>query len=336
MIKPSEITPRFSGCWRELIGRRFSADECAVVTGDADTGRDFVRLPFNHLFFTGSTAVGRKVALAAAANLTPVTLELGGKSPVIVDASCDLRTARARSRPASCSMPARPASRRTTSWCPTRGSRRSRRLTRRPSARCTRRWSDNPDYTSIVNDRHYARLQALVAGSAAGRRAGADDQSWRGRKTPARRASCGRRCCSMSSGDMRGDAGGDLRPAAAGDAATGTLDEAIAFVNASPRPLALYWFGRATAHREQVLRETRLGRRHGQRRAAAHRAGEPALRRCRRQRHAAPTTANTGSACSPMRSPFRAIEAGRHLAVAPALRQARSIGGAPISTTGWC
>ncbi len=61
MIKPSETTPRFSELLAQLIGQRFGADECAVVTGDAETGRDFVRLPFNHLFFTGSTEVGRKV-----------------------------------------------------------------------------------------------------------------------------------------------------------------------------------------------------------------------------------------------------------------------------------
>src|SRR5512140_1225753 len=90
MIKPSEITPRLSELLAQSIAREFARDECAVVPGDADAGRAFVRLPFDHLFFTGSTAVGRQVALAAAANLTPVTLELGGKSPAIVDDSCDL------------------------------------------------------------------------------------------------------------------------------------------------------------------------------------------------------------------------------------------------------
>ena len=90
MVKPSEIGPRFSELLREQVASSFSADEMVVVTGDAELGRAFVSLPFDHLLFTGSTAVGRQVALAAAANLTPVTLELGGKSPAILGASCDL------------------------------------------------------------------------------------------------------------------------------------------------------------------------------------------------------------------------------------------------------
>jgi coniferyl-aldehyde dehydrogenase len=73
-----------------------------VVTGDADLGRAFVSLPFHHLLFTGSTAVGRQVAMAAAANLTPVTLELGGKSPAILGAGCDLDRSVLRLAAASC------------------------------------------------------------------------------------------------------------------------------------------------------------------------------------------------------------------------------------------
>src|SRR5690606_1240742 len=90
MLKPSELTPAFSELVARLIGKAFDPDEMTVLTGDAETGKAFTALPFDHLFFTGSTAVGRHVAQAAAANLTPVTLELGGKSPAILDPSCDL------------------------------------------------------------------------------------------------------------------------------------------------------------------------------------------------------------------------------------------------------
>ena len=94
MLKPSEITARTSALLAELVAKHFSPDEFAVVQGDADVAAEFAALPFDHLFFTGSTAVGRKVAEAAARNLTPTTLELGGKSPCIVDASCqDLQQA---------------------------------------------------------------------------------------------------------------------------------------------------------------------------------------------------------------------------------------------------
>src|SRR5574337_1338178 len=90
LLKPSELTPATSELLHELVAGAFAEDEFAVIPGDAEIGSAFVSLPFDHLFFTGSTAVGRKVAQAAAANLTPVTLELGGKSPALFDADADL------------------------------------------------------------------------------------------------------------------------------------------------------------------------------------------------------------------------------------------------------
>ena len=85
MIKPSEFTPATSDLLAALIAETFSEDEVAVVTGDASVGAAFAALPFDHLLFTGSTAVGRAVMRAASEHLVPVTLELGGKSPVLVD-----------------------------------------------------------------------------------------------------------------------------------------------------------------------------------------------------------------------------------------------------------
>src|SRR5690606_3666789 len=96
MLKPSELTPAFSALLDRLVAGAFDPDEVCVVTGDAETGKAFSALPFDHLFFTGSTTVGRSVAQAAAANLTPVTLELGGKSPAILDPSCDMESAARR------------------------------------------------------------------------------------------------------------------------------------------------------------------------------------------------------------------------------------------------
>lgn len=96
MIKPSEAAPRTSDCLRDMIAAAFAPEEVCVITGDAEISAAFAALPFDHLLFTGSTAVGRKVAQAAAANLTPVTLELGGKSPAIVMPSADLEQAARR------------------------------------------------------------------------------------------------------------------------------------------------------------------------------------------------------------------------------------------------
>jgi coniferyl-aldehyde dehydrogenase len=84
MLKPSELTSCFSRALQEAVGSYFAEEEVAVVTGGPALGQFFSGLRFDHLLFTGSTAVGRKVYQAAAANLTPVTLELGGKSPAIV------------------------------------------------------------------------------------------------------------------------------------------------------------------------------------------------------------------------------------------------------------
>src|SRR5579859_1615391 len=84
MLKMSEYTPGFSALFAELVARYFKPDEVVVVTGDAEVAQAFSALPFDHLLFTGSTAVGHHVMRAAAANLTPVTLELGGKSPAII------------------------------------------------------------------------------------------------------------------------------------------------------------------------------------------------------------------------------------------------------------
>ncbi len=96
MLKPSELSPRTSAVLAEMLSNTFSPEEVAVVTGGPDVAQAFSSLPFDHLLFTGSTAVGRKVALAAAQNLTPVTLELGGKSPAIITPSADLDRAAKR------------------------------------------------------------------------------------------------------------------------------------------------------------------------------------------------------------------------------------------------
>ncbi len=93
ILKPSEFTPHTNRVVTDIIGAVFPQDEVAVVEGDAQAATALLTLPFDHIFFTGSPAVGTKVMAAAANNLASVTLELGGKSPVIVDASADLRGA---------------------------------------------------------------------------------------------------------------------------------------------------------------------------------------------------------------------------------------------------
>ena len=96
VLKPSEVAPRTAQVLAEAVQQCLDPQVVAVVTGDASVAADFSAQPWNHLVFTGSTAVGKKVMAAAAANLVPVTLELGGKSPVLIGQSADIRNAAER------------------------------------------------------------------------------------------------------------------------------------------------------------------------------------------------------------------------------------------------
>ncbi len=93
ILKPSEKTPNTSKYLKDLIERTFPIEIAAVFEGDAEVAKELLKLPFDHIFFTGSTTIGREVMKAAAVNLTPVTLELGGKSPAIIDEENDLKIA---------------------------------------------------------------------------------------------------------------------------------------------------------------------------------------------------------------------------------------------------
>lgn len=93
MLKMSEFTPNFSRLFAHLCEQYLGSEKVAVINGSADVGEAFSKIPFDHLIFTGSTNIGKKVMAAASENLTPVTLELGGKSPVIIDKKFPLKTA---------------------------------------------------------------------------------------------------------------------------------------------------------------------------------------------------------------------------------------------------
>ncbi len=254
MVKPSEATPRFAALLQRAVADRFAADELTVVTGDADVGRAFVALPFDHLIFTGSTAVGRQVALAAAANLTPVTLELGGKSPAILNADCDLAEAVPRlvagkllNTGQTCIAP---------DYLLVHESLVDALLPamREAAQRFYPTIDGNPDYSSVASDRHAARLQALLDDAEA---LGATvvplhaETTTRARRMPP--------FAVLDVDDrmrlMREEIFGPLLPIVR----YRTLDEAIGYVNARDRPLALYWFGRRAADRDQVLAQTLSG-----------------------------------------------------------------------------
>ena len=256
MLKPSEATPATSGLLAEAIARRFDPEEFAVVPGGADTGAEFTRLPFDHLFFTGSTAVGRIVAKAAAENLTPVTLELGGKSPAIVDASADLAVVAPRIAVGKLLNAGQ------TCIAPDYALVPERRVEAFVAAvsKSVRALYPDPmrgdDYTSIVNARHYDRLVALVEDARAkGARVvtipedAAPDPVTR-RIPPTLLVGV-----NDSMQVMHEEIFGPILPVEA----YSTLDDAIAAVTRRPRPLAFYVFGEDRAARDRILHRTIAG-----------------------------------------------------------------------------
>ena len=256
MIKPSERVPRFSACLNAAVTEYFSPTEIVVVEGDPAISESFAALPFDHLLFTGSARIGRFVAASAAKNLTPVTLELGGKSPVIIDRSAELAIAARRiafgkliNAGQTCIAP-------DYVLCP--ADLQDRFVELFFAAVSTLYGSDpgNPDYTSIVDASHYERLERLIA-DAASKGARIETRTdrleeWKAaRKLPP--------CLVLATSDdmllCQEEIFGPILLIIPYE----RIDEAIAFVNDHDRPLALYWFGTDREARDRVLRHTISG-----------------------------------------------------------------------------
>ncbi len=257
LIKPSEYTPATSALLARLFAEAFDETEIAVCTGGPEVGAAFSRLPFDHLLFTGSTAVGRQIMRAAADNLVPLTLELGGKSPAIIGRSADIELAATRVMAGKtmnagqiCVAPdyvLLPAERRDAFVAAAVAA----------VARMFPTLAANPEYTSILDDRHVARLRAILDDARAG---GA-------RLVEANPAGedLGRSLRKLapvlildptdSMRVMQEEIFGPLMPVKTYD----TIDEAIAYVNARPRPLALYYFGEDRVEERRVLARTTSG-----------------------------------------------------------------------------
>ena len=163
MIKPSELTPATSEVTKKMFEAYFDKSEAAVFTGDAEVGAAFSALPFDHLLFTGGTQIGKKVMKAASDNLVPVTLELGGKSPVIVDEEANLsevakKVMRGKTMNAGqiCLAP--------DYLMLPKG--KSDEFAKASNEAVSEMFADlkyNEDYTSVINERHYERINELVS-----------------------------------------------------------------------------------------------------------------------------------------------------------------------------
>nr|WP_238264384.1 coniferyl aldehyde dehydrogenase [Cupriavidus pauculus] len=255
MVKLSEYTPRFSELFARLVQGTFAPDEVAVINGDAEVAATFSALPFDHLLFTGSTSVGHHVMKAAAANLTPVTLELGGKSPAIVGPGADFDRAVERilvgkllNAGQTCIAP-------DYVLVPAGQQDRFVDAARRVAARLYPDIARNADYTSIISPRHFDRLVSMVDAAEA---AGATVVPL----TDASPDAAARRLPPVlltgAPDDVRAmqeEIFGPVLPVVA----YRDIDDAIGFVNARPRPLALYVFDRGSDVVDHVMRQTVAG-----------------------------------------------------------------------------
>ena len=257
IIKPSELTPHLSALISEVVREVFSPDEVAIFQGDAQLAAELQKLPFDHVFFTGSPAIGKHVMAAAASHLASVTLELGGKSPTIVDASADLRLA------AKNIMWAKFANAGQTCIAPDHVY--VHHSVKNEWVQCCReelekayghdlqQQLDSPHLARIVNPRHTARINSLL-----------DDAKALGARVLTGGKGVTESCFVQptlldqtphNARVMHEEIFGPLLPVIGYNA----LDDVIAAINAEPKPLALYIYSRNRADIAKVLQQTASG-----------------------------------------------------------------------------
>jgi coniferyl-aldehyde dehydrogenase len=253
MVKMPDVTPATNAVLKRMLGEVFGEDQVALIGGELEDPNRFTSLPFNHIVFTGSPAVGRIVMRQAAANLTPVTLELGGKSPALLMRGYSVREAALRithGKGTNCgqvcvSPDYALVPREQVDEFVSEVQASFRGL-------YGRRTQNNPDYTSVSSDRHAARLRGLL-----------DDARAKGATiTTCGDVEAGRQWplhivtgMTPDMAVMREEIFGPILPVVPYD----THDEAIEFIRGRPRPLALYCFGHDAAAREDVLKRTHSG-----------------------------------------------------------------------------
>ncbi len=263
MIKPSEFTAQTSTLMAELFSKYYAQDEIAIITGGADVGAEFSALPFDHMVFTGATSVARHVMRAAADNLVPVTLELGGKSPVIVGESADLQMAALRIMSGKTLNAGQICLAPDYVFLP-EGAETDfiEAASSAVSAMFPGGLRDNDDYTSIVSQRHLDRLNNYL-----------DDARAKGAKVveinPENENFAQQPHHKMAphivveSNEhatedmlvMQDEIFGPILPVKTYK----RVQDAVAYINQHPRPLGLYYFGSDATERDYVLNHTTSG-----------------------------------------------------------------------------
>lgn len=258
MLKPSEFTAATSALLARTIDLYFDEEEIAVIQGGPDVGAAFASLPFDHLIFTGATSVGRHVMRAAAENLTPVTLELGGKSPVVVGKDADLGKTAARVMAGKTMNAGQICLAPDYVLAPRESVDGFVGAAQKAVAKMYPAIKDNADYTSMVNQRHYDRVRGLIADA---KTKGAEIIEINPAKEDFSQQEHHKIPPTLILGAtddmtvMQEEIFGPVLPIRS----YGGLEDAIAEINERPRPLALYYFGENQAESEALLTRTHSG-----------------------------------------------------------------------------
>ncbi|MEM1010465.1 MAG: aldehyde dehydrogenase family protein, partial [Myxococcota bacterium] len=258
MIKPSEFTPHTSALIEEMISSAYDPTEIAVLNGGPELGAAFSAMPFDHLLFTGSTSVGRLVMRAASEHLVPVTLELGGKSPVFISRFCDLQQATDRiligktlNAGQICLAP-------DYVFVPENRREDFVQIAQRSFKQMYPKLLHNPDYTSVINQKHFERLQKML-----------DDAQDKGATlvelNPANEDFQSQRHWKMPltlvldpTPEMlvlQDEIFGPILPVLTYE----SIDGVTRFINERPRPLAFYPFSNNIQERNKLLQQTLSG-----------------------------------------------------------------------------
>ena len=258
MIKPSEYTPATSAAMAAGFAEEFDEEEIAVITGGPQTGADFSGLAFDHLLFTGATSVAKHVMRAASENLVPVTLELGGKSPVIISPKADmapttdaLMAGKMMNAGQICLAP-------DYVFVPRDRMGEFVESSKRSVAKMYPTLLDNPDYTSVINARHFERINGYVDEA---RERGVEVVEINPADEDFRQQSAHKIAPTLlidppeDSAVMQEEIFGPVMPIKSYE----SLDETLDYVNSHDRPLGLYYFGTDQEETQQVLNQTTSG-----------------------------------------------------------------------------
>ena len=259
MVKPSEFTPATSAVMAEMVADTWSENEVAMFDGGPEVGQAFSSLPFDHLLFTGATSIARHIMAAASRNLVPVTLELGGKSPVIISRSADIQKSIGRIMLGKTLNAGQICLAPDYLLVPEEKLHEVIAAAQKAVAEMYPKLLDNEEYTSVINDRHYDRLNGYLT-----------EAEERGVKTiplnPANEDFSQQNGTRKIPPTLIPEPADDLKMME--EELFGPLlpirtykefDETINYINAKPRPLAAYYFGNDSSEEKAVIERTTSG-----------------------------------------------------------------------------